>query len=163
MNSEIYNFTVKDVYGKNISLAKYKDKVMLIVNVASQCGYTKQYKDLEILYSKYKDDGLSILAFPCNQFFKEEPNSDEEILNFCQTKYNVTFDIFSKIKVNSSDAIPLYKYLKEQMRLSSLTKNIKWNFEKFLIDRKGNVRYRIESSKNPLDFENEIKNLLLEK
>lgn len=163
MNEKIYDFIVKDVYGENISLSKYKEKVMLIVNVASKCGYTKQYRELESLYLKYKNDGLCILAFPCNQFFNEEPNDDQEILNFCQTKYNVTFDIFSKIKVNSIDAIPLYKYLKEQMSLSSKNKNIKWNFEKFLIDRKGNVRYRIESSKNPFDFENEIKDLLLEK
>ncbi|MEG0879282.1 MAG: glutathione peroxidase [Malacoplasma sp.] len=162
MISKIYDFIVKDIHGKDISLDKYKNKVMLIVNVASKCGYTKQYEDLEKLYLKYKNDGLCILAFPCNQFFNEEPENDAQILSFCQTKYNVTFDIFSKIKVNSDDAIPLYKYLKEAIRITPRAKNIKWNFEKFLIDKKGIARYRIESSTKPFDFEDKIKELLSE-
>lgn len=159
----IYDFDVLDINGQKVSLNKYKNNVMLIVNVASKCGYTNQYQDLQKLYIKYKDQGLSILGFPCNQFFYEEPKSEKEILDFCQTKYNVTFDMFSKIKVNTVNATPLYKYLKEQIKWSPKATNIKWNFEKFLIDRQGKVRYRIESAKKPLEFEDKIISLLSEK
>lgn len=160
--SKFYNFEVNNIDGKKVSLSKYKDKVVLVVNVASKCGFTKQYENLENMYKKYKDKNFIILGFPCNQFFFQEPKSDKEILEFCSTKYNVTFDMFSKINVNGKEANPLYTWLKEQKPWTQRAKNVKWNFEKFLLDKNGNVRYRIKSKTILEEFEKEIIELINE-
>ena len=135
----IYNFSVKDIDLNDVSLEKYKNKVLLIVNVASYCGLTYQYKSLEDVYKKYKDKGFEILGFPCNQFALQEPGSNEEIKNFCDTSYGVTFSIMNKINVNGSKADPFYNFLKEQKPGIADTPQIKWNFTKFLINKDGCV------------------------
>ena len=135
----IYNFSVKDIDLNDVSLEKYKNKVLLIVNVASYCGLTYQYKSLEDMYKKYKDEGFEILGFPCNQFALQEPRSNEEIKNFCDTSYGVTFNIMNKINVNGSKADPFYNFLKEQKPGIADTPQIKWNFTKFLINKDGCV------------------------
>ena len=135
----IYNFSVKDIDLNDVSLEKYKNKVLLIVNVASYCGLTYQYKSLEDMYKKYKDKGFEILGFPCNQFALQEPGSNEEIKNFCDTSYGVTFSIMNKINVNDSKADPFYNFLKEQKPGIADTPQIKWNFTKFLINKDGCV------------------------
>ena len=135
----IYNFSVKDIDLNDVSLEKYKNKVLLIVNVASYCGLTYQYKSLEDTYRKYKDEGFEILGFPCNQFALQEPGSNEEIKNFCDTSYGVTFNIMNKINVNGSKADPFYNFLKEQKPGIADTPQIKWNFTKFLINKDGCV------------------------
>lgn len=139
----VYGFQATDINGEVQPLSKYKGKVLLIVNVASKCGFTKQYEGLEALYEKYKDQGLVILGFPCNQFMGQEPGTEAEIATFCSVKYGVTFPLFSKIEVNGDDAHPLYKYLKQQLPGSGRDSDIEWNFAKFLIDKKGNpvIRY----------------------
>jgi len=159
MNS-IYNFKVKSINGEEISLNDYKDKTLLIVNVASKCGFTPQYKELESLYQKYKNKNFIILAFPCNQFGKQESGTDEEILSFCQLTYDVTFPIFSKIEVNGKNEHALYKFLKEQKAGLLGTKNIKWNFTKFLVNKNGKVVQRFASKTTPLNIEKKIKELL---
>lgn len=161
MNS-IYDFKEIDINGNIVDFQKYKNKVLLIVNVASKCRNTKQYKDLQFLYEKYKNKGFVILGFPCNQFFMQEPKSNQEIKEFCTLNYNVTFDMFSKINVNGKDANDLYTYLKETLPWTERAKNVKWNFEKFLIDKNGVPRYRIENKTNPMDFEDKIIQLLNE-
>jgi len=135
----IYNFSIKDIDLNDVSLEKYKNKVLLIVNVASYCGLTYQYKSLEDMYKKYKDKGFEILGFPCNQFALQEPGSNEEIKNFCDTSYGVTFSIMNKINVNGSKADPFYNFLKEQKPGIADTPQIKWNFTKFLINKDGCV------------------------
>ena len=135
----IYNFSVKDIDLNDVSLEKYKNKVLLIVNVASYCGLTYQYKSLEDMYKKYKDKGFEILGFPCNQFALQEPGSNEEIKNFCDTSYGVTFSIMNKINVNGSKADPFYNFLKEQKPGIANTPQIKWNFTKFLVNKDGCV------------------------
>jgi glutathione peroxidase len=135
----IYNFSVKDINLNDVSLEKYKNKVLLIVNVASYCGLTYQYKGLEDIYKKYKDKGFEILGFPCNQFALQEPGSNEEIKNFCDTSYGVTFNIMNKINVNGSKADPFYNFLKEQKPGIANTPQIKWNFTKFLVNKDGCV------------------------
>ena len=155
----IYDFTVKNNKGEDVSMSQYKDKVLLIVNVASKCGYTKQYSGLQALYEKYKDKGFVILGFPCNQFANQEPGTDAEILSFCQVNFGVTFPLFKKIKVNGKDADPLYVYLKEQAK-GALGKSIKWNFTKFLIDRDGSVLDRYESKTTPEELDSVIAGLL---
>lgn len=135
----IYNFSVKDIDLNDVSLEKYKNKVLLIVNVASYCGLTYQYKSLEDMYKKYKDKGFEVLGFPCNQFALQEPGSNEEIKNFCDTSYGVTFSIMNKINVNGSKADPFYNFLKEQKPGIADTPQIKWNFTKFLINKDGCV------------------------
>lgn len=156
----IYDFKVKDIYGKDISLSQYRDKVLLIVNVASKCRFTPQYEGLEKLYRTYKDNGLMILGFPSDQFLEQEPGNDKEILLFCQTTYDVTFDMFSKIDVNGDDAIALYKYLKAEQSGFLGSTSIKWNFTKFLVDREGRVVDRYGSSTTPASIEADIKALL---
>lgn len=158
----IYSFIEKDIHGKEIDFNKYNGKVLVIVNVASKCGNTKQYADLEALYQKYKDKGLMILGFPCNQFFYQEPKSENEILEFCTTKYNVTFDMFSKIDVNGKNANDLYTYLKETLPWTERAKNVKWNFEKFIINKNGIPKYRIDNKTNPWEMESKIIQLLNE-
>lgn len=158
----IYDFVEKDIHGNDVSLEKYKGKVVMIVNVASKCGNTKQYAELQALYEKYQDQGLVILGFPCNQFLYQEPKSNEEILTFCQTKYNVTFDMFAKINVNGKEANDLYTYLKQTLPWTQRAKNVKWNFEKFLINRQGEPKYRIGDKETPFSFEDKIVELLNE-
>lgn len=155
-NKSIYEFTAKSIEGTDVNFSDFKGKVLLIVNVASKCGFTSQYEGLEILYKKYKDMGLVILGFPCNQFGKQEPGSEEEIKNFCQTNYGVTFPMFAKIDVNGENAHPLYQFLKEQAPGILSTKDIKWNFTKFLVDREGNVVTRYASATSPEAIEKEI-------
>ncbi len=156
---ELYNFSVKDKSGKDISLEEYKGKVLVIVNTASKCGLTPQFKDLEELYKKYNKDGLEILGFPCNQFANQDPASNEEIQEFCQLNYGVTFKIFSKIDVNGSNAHPLYNFLKKEKK-GLFGSAIKWNFTKFVIDKNGNVIKRFPPKDSPLKMESLIKNLL---
>lgn len=155
----IYDFTMKDAQGVDVNLSDYKGKVLLIVNTATGCGFTPQYKGLQDLYNKYQENGLEILDFPCNQFLHQAPGTDEEIVSFCQLKYNVTFRQFSKIEVNGKNASPLYVYLKEQ-KGGTMGSRIKWNFTKFLVDRGGNVVRRYAPTVKPEDIENDIKELL---
>lgn len=155
----IYDFTVKDNKGNDISLDKYKGKVLLIVNTATECGFTPQYQGLEELYKKYKDQGFEILDFPSNQFEGQAPGTDTEIQNFCTARFGTTFDRFSKIDVNGENEDPLYSYLKK-FQGGLLGDKIKWNFTKFLIDRDGNVVERYSSQKKPENISKEIEKLL---
>ncbi|MBK7227512.1 MAG: glutathione peroxidase [Ignavibacteriales bacterium] len=147
MDKNIKQIIVKDINGKPVNLSDYKGKVLLIVNVASYCGYTKQYAGLEEIYKKYKDKGFEILAFPCNQFGEQEPGTNEEIKNFCSSKFDVTFKLFDKIDVNGKDKSPLYSILTDNEVTGKA--DIKWNFEKFLIDKNGNVVARYTSKVEP--------------
>lgn len=156
MPKTIYDFSMKDIEGKEVSLAEYKGKVILIVNVASKCGFTKQYEGLQALYEKYVDKGLVILGFPSNQFGSQEPGTEDEIMEFCTTNFGVTFPMFSKIDVNGDNADPLYTYLKKEAPGILNTKAIKWNFTKFLIDREGKVIDRYGSAETPEELEETI-------
>jgi glutathione peroxidase len=147
------DFEVKRIDGKDVDLSTYKGKVVLIVNVASQCGYTDQYENLENLNRKYKDRGLAVLGFPANEFGGQEPGTDEEIATFCKTKYAVDFDMFSKIVVNGDGIAPLYEYLTSETTNPKFGGDISWNFEKFLIGRDGQVIARFASDVNPEDPE----------
>ena len=144
----VYDFTVEDQKGNNVSLKEYEGKVLLIVNTATGCGFTPQYKGLEELYEKYKEKGFEILDFPCNQFFRQAPGTDEEIHTFCTLKYNTQFPRFHKISVNGDEAIPLYVWLRSQ-NAKKKNKNIKWNFTKFLIGKDGEVIDRFEPMTKP--------------
>ena len=155
-----YDFSAKKIDGTNIPMSTYKNKVVLVVNVASKCGYTPQYEGLEKLYKSYHEQGLEILGFPCNQFKNQEPGTAKEIQNFCKVNFGVTFPLFSKIDVNGDNADPLYVYLKKQAPGFLGTESIKWNFTKFLIDRKGNVITRYGSSTKPADIAKDIEKLL---
>ena len=151
----IYDFTVKDKKGNDVSLSEYKGKVLVIVNTATKCGLTPQYDALEALYEKYHDKGFEILDFPCNQFLAQAPGTVEEIDSFCTLKFNTKFPRFAKIKVNGKDADPLYVYLKEQM-----PGRIEWNFAKFLIDKNGDVAERFASTAKPETMTDSIEMLL---
>ena len=155
----IYDFKAKDYKGNEVSLSEYKGKVLLIVNTATKCGFTPQYTELEELYSKYKDKGFVILDFPCNQFFRQAPGSDEEIHTSCVLRFNIAFPQFAKIDVNGKNQHPLYAFLKESCPVRK-GKNIKWNFTKFLVDKEGNVIDRFEPTEKPSDFESKIAALL---
>ena len=144
----IYDIPLKDIDGKSALLKPHQGKVLLVVNVASKCGYTPQYTALEALFRKYKDQGLTVLGFPCNQFGGQEPGTNAEIKRFCSTKYNVTFPMFSKISVKGEDKAPLYQYLTEKAN-PAVAGDIKWNFTKFLADRNGHVVARFESAVTP--------------
>ncbi len=146
--SGIYTFTLNSIDGKPAPLADYKGKVILVVNVASQCGYTPQYSALESIYEKYKDKGFVILGFPANNFGHQEPGTNEEIKTFCTRKYSVTFPIYSKISVKEPDQAPLYTYLTKETA-PGIQGEIKWNFTKFLVDRNGNVVQRFEPAVTP--------------
>jgi glutathione peroxidase len=161
-SKNIYSFTMKTIDGKEKSLSDYKGKVLLVVNVASLCGFTPQYKDLEATYLKYKDKGFRILAFPANNFGHQEPGTDKEIKQFCQSKYSVTFDMFSKISVKGDDQHPLYQYLTKD---SPFPGEVKWNFQKYLVDRDGNIVAMFPSRVKPTDKEvvEKIEALLKEK
>ena len=156
----IYEIEVKDIDGKNVSLKKYENRVMLIVNVASKCGYTGQYAGLQELHESYASEGLSILGFPCNQFLSQEPGTEDEIKNFCMSSFGVEFDMFSKIDVNGANTHPLYLLLKEQAG-GFVTDGIKWNFTKFLVDKNGKVVKRYAPSITPKEIEEDIKKLLI--
>jgi len=156
----VYDFEVKSIRGETVSLSEYRGNVLLIVNVASKCGFTPQYKGLQELYDKYKERGLVVLGFPCNQFGRQEPGTEEEIMEFCETNYNVTFPMFAKIEVIGEHAHPLYKYLCNEAPGILGTKAVKWNFTKFLVDREGNVVDRFAPSVAPEDLEKHIEKLL---
>lgn len=156
----IYDFDVTTITGETISMTKYKDKVLLIVNVASKCGFTPQYEGLEALYKKYKDQGLVILGFPSNQFSNQEPGNNEEIQQFCTLNYGVSFDMFSKIDVNGDNTHPLYNYLKEEATGVLGSESIKWNFTKFLVTKDGKVYDRYGSVTKPESLEEPIEKLL---
>ena len=148
--SGVYSFTLNSIDGKPAPLADYKGKVVLVVNVASQCGYTPQYSALEATYEKYKDQGFAILGFPANNFGAQEPGTNEEIKTFCTRKYSVTFPMYSKISVKGADQAPLYAYLTKETG-PGLTGDIKWNFTKFLIGKDGAILARFESPVKPDD------------
>lgn len=153
----IYDFKVKDDGGKEVSLADYKGKVLLIVNTATRCGFTPQYKDLEALYEKYRSEGLEILDFPCNQFGQQAPGTIQEIHEFCTANFAIQFPQFDKIEVNGENAHPLYTWLKSQKGFEG---DIKWNFTKFLISRDGQVLKRYESAVKIADIETDISNYI---
>ena len=155
----IYDFNAKDINGKDISLSKYKGKVLLVVNTATGCGFTPQYNALEALYKKYEEKGFEILDFPCNQFGKQAPGEDHEIKDFCEINFGVSFDQFSKIEVNGKNEHPLYTYLKSQ-KGGILGNKIKWNFTKFLINKNGEVVARFAPNVKPENIENDIIKLL---
>ncbi len=183
-SKSIYDFTVKDIKGQDVSLKNYEGKVLLIVNVASKCGLTPQYEGLEALYKQYKDQGLEILAFPCNQFLEQEPGTNEEILDFCSINYNVTFPLFDKIDVNGKDESPLYTFLKSKAPFKGYPEGyekfadqltmihqktgsefekgdaIKWNFGKFLISKDGKTILRFEPMVSPADLKADIEKML---
>lgn len=146
----LYDFTMSDIDGKPVSLSQYKGKVLLVVNTASFCGNTPQYADLETMYEQYQEKGFEILAFPANNFGQQEPGSNAEIKGFCLTKYSVSFPLFSKISVKGSDKHPLYQYLTEQ---SPFPGDVEWNFQKYLIDRSGNVVGKFHHRTKPLSPE----------
>jgi len=158
--ASIYDFQVKDIKGQSHSLSEYKNKVLLIVNVASKCGFTPQYEGLEKLYQELHEKGLEILAFPCNQFGGQEPGSSEEIQQFCDLNYKTSFPLFEKIEVNGENSHPLYQYLKIEQKGILGTEAIKWNFTKFLVDRSGKVVERYAPQDKPESFVSHIQKLL---
>ncbi len=151
----VYDFKVLDQQGQEVSLSKYEGKVLLIVNTATKCGFTPQYDALESMYEELKDQGFEILDFPCNQFFRQAPGSDEEINTFCTMKFNTKFTRFKKVEVKGNDAIPLYKWLIAQNE-EGKAKSIKWNFTKFLINRKGEVVARFAPTDKPESFKDRV-------
>jgi len=155
-----YDFTLLDIRHKKVDLSYYKHKVILVVNVASQCGFTPQYKELEALYQKYKEQGFVILAIPTNQFKNQEPEDDASILNFCTMNYGVSFPLFAKADVNGKNTLPLYTFLKKEKKGILGSEAIKWNFTKFLINKEGEVIKRFAPSTSPLACEESIKKLL---
>lgn len=156
---EFYNFKAHLMNGKEVKIEQYKGKVILVVNTASKCGLTPQFKELEELYETYREEGLEILGFPCNQFAKQDPGSNEEINEFCTLNYGVSFPMFTKIDVNGEEAHPIYKYLKAEAK-GVLSSDIKWNFTKFLIDTKGDVIKRYAPIVAPSKIKVDIERLL---
>ncbi|EQA45672.1 glutathione peroxidase [Leptospira broomii serovar Hurstbridge str. 5399] len=159
MAQNLYELTATLNSGKEKKLEDYKGKVLLIVNTASECGFTPQYKGLQEMYDKYKSEGLEILGFPCDQFGHQEPGTDDEIQNFCQVNFGVQFPLFKKIEVNGDGAHPVFKYLKNEAP-GLLGKAIKWNFTKFLIDKQGNVIKRFAPTTPPEKIDEKVKELL---
>jgi glutathione peroxidase len=158
--ASVHDFSVKDIHGKTVTLDRYKGKVLLIVNTASKCGYTPQYKGLETLWQKYRAQGLEVLGFPCNQFGAQEPGTEDEIASFCEVNYGVTFPLFAKVDVNGDGAAPLYRHLKAAKPGLLGTEAIKWNFTKFLVDRKGAVVARFAPNDEPAALAGDIEKLL---
>ncbi|WP_318641119.1 glutathione peroxidase [Flavobacterium ardleyense] len=156
---EFYNLEAKKISGETVSMSEYKGKTIVVVNTASKCGFTPQYKGLEELYQKYKDQGLVILGFPCNQFGKQEPGKAQEIQEFCEINYGVTFPIFDKVDVNGSNTHPIFKYLKSNLG-GFLVSSIKWNFTKFVIDKNGKPIKRFGPTTKPEDMESFVGSLL---
>ncbi|WP_413291676.1 glutathione peroxidase [Bdellovibrio sp. HCB185ZH] len=160
MEQSLQSFTVKDSAGRDISLEKYQGQVVLVVNVASKCGFTPQYKGLEELYEKFKGQGFTVLGFPCNQFGAQEPGNNEEIQQFCSLNYGVQFPVMAKVDVNGSKADPLYKWMKESAPGILGTELIKWNFTKFLIGKNGKVLKRYAPNDEPKDMVEDIQKAL---
>jgi len=160
MSNNIYQFSAKNTLGETVELTSYKNKVLLIVNTASDCGFTPQYKGLQNLYQKHQAQGLEVLAFPCNQFKQQEKGSDEEIKKFCDLRFNIKFPLFSKIDVNGDNAHPLFDFLKTQAPGVLGSKGIKWNFTKFLINKEGDVVKRYAPTTKPEAIEADIEKLL---
>ncbi|HZG14440.1 MAG TPA: glutathione peroxidase [Candidatus Bathyarchaeia archaeon] len=156
----LYDFTVTTIQGTEKSLSDYRGKVLLIVNTASKCGFTPQYKGLQALYDAYRDKGFEVLGFPCDQFGHQEPGNEDEILQFCELNFGVTFPLFAKINVNGPQAHPLYQYLTKAKRGILGSAAIKWNFTKFLIDGSGQVIKRFAPTDTPEKIEEEVKRLL---
>ena len=154
-----YEYSANNIFGEEVDMEQYRGKVVLVVNTASKCGFTPQFKELEQLYQEYKDKGLEILGFPCNQFGKQDPGTNKEVLEFCQLNYGVTFDMFEKIDVNGDNAHPIYKFLTNE-RKGIAGKKIKWNFTKFLIDSQGKVIKRYSPTVVPLDISEDIESLI---
>jgi glutathione peroxidase len=161
MNTQFYQFEAKNLQGKTVKMEAYKGKTVLVVNTASKCGLTPQFEGLEELYKKYKDKGLVVLGFPCNQFANQEPGDEKSISEGCMINYGVTFPMFSKIDVNGETAHPLYKYLKSELG-GVLGSKIKWNFTKFLIDTEGNPVKRFAPTTKPDKIEKYLENILNE-
>ena len=158
--ASVYEFSGKTITGEDKPIADYKGQVLLIVNTASKCGFTPQFKGLESLYEKYKDKGLMVLGFPCNQFLNQDPGSDAEISEFCELNYGVTFPMFAKIDVNGDNAHPLFRHLTAAAPGLLGSKAVKWNFTKFLVDRQGNVVSRYAPATKPEDISADIEKLL---
>jgi len=158
--TNIYDFEAETIRGESKTLGDFKGKVVLIVNTASKCGFTPQLEGLEALHKAYSEEGLVIAGFPCNQFGHQDPGANDEIQEFCQVNYGVSFQMFAKVDVNGSNAHPLFQHLKKEAPGVLGSKNIKWNFTKFLVDREGNVVKRFGSSTKPKDIEKDIKALL---
>lgn len=154
-----YDFSAKNIDGQQINMNEYKGKVLLIVNTASKCGFTPQFKELEELYKNYNDEGFEVLGFPCNQFMNQDPGDNSEINSFCQLNYGVTFTMFEKIDVNGENAHPIYKFLRSQEK-GLLNDGIKWNFTKFLVDSQGNVIRRYAPATSPVNIKGDIEELL---
>lgn len=160
MAESVYDFSVTTIMGLPRSLRTYEGKVLLIVNTASKCGFTPQYAGLQELYDRYHDQGFEILGFPCNQFMNQEPGSNEDIQQFCQLNYGVSFAMFSKVDVNGDKAHPLFEYLKKEAPGALGVKAVKWNFTKFLVDRQGKVLERFAPSVEPAEIAPAIERLL---
>lgn len=160
MTKNIYEFTCEDSSGQKIELSSYQGKVLLIVNTASQCGFTPQYEGLEKLQQTFADENFSVLAFPCNQFGGQEPGTNEEITEFCKLNYNNNFPIFSKVDVKGNDAHPLFSFLTREKKGLLGTENIKWNFTKFLVNKEGEPVSRYAPSTTPDKIQSDIENLL---
>jgi glutathione peroxidase len=158
--STVYEFSARDISGKDTSLDAYRGKVLLIVNTASKCGFTPQYKGLQALYDQYHDKGLEILGFPCNQFGRQEPGAEDQISEFCELNYGVSFPMFAKIDVNGDDAHPLFDHLKSEAPGLMGSKTVKWNFTKFLVDQNGKVVRRYAPKDKPADIAADIEKLL---
>jgi glutathione peroxidase len=156
----IYDFSAKTIDGQDKQLDEYKGKVMLVVNTASKCGFTPQYKGLEELYRQYKDKGLVVLGFPCDQFGHQEPGDENEIKNFCSLNFDVSFPMFAKVEVNGDKAHPLYKHLKEEKPGVLGSEGIKWNFTKFLVDKSGKVVKRYAPTDKPESLAKDVEKLL---
>lgn len=155
-----YDFSAKTNMGIEKNMKDYNGKVLLVVNTASKCGFTPQYEELQKLYEEYKDQDFEILAFPCNQFGNQEPGDNEEIRSFCKLNYDVTFQLFDKVDVNGENTHPIYKYLKENVKGLLNSKDIKWNFTKFLVDKNGDVVKRFAPIKKPLSMKKDVEKLL---
>ena len=160
MTNSIYDFSCQTTGGKPRSMSDFQGKVLLVVNTASKCGFTPQFAGLEELYEKYREQGLEVLGFPCNQFGKQDPGTNEEITEFCQLNYGVSFPMFGKIEVNGSGTDPLFQHLKKEAPGALGTERIKWNFTKFLIDSNGKVVKRYAPTVKPKDIEKDVKKLL---
>ena len=158
--SSVYDFSAKDIDGQEQPLSRYKGKALLIVNVASKCGFTPQYAGLEALQRKFADKGFDVLGFPCDQFGHQEPGNEQEIKNFCSLTYDVSFPMFTKIEVNGEAAHPLYRFLKKEAKGLLGSEAIKWNFTKFLVDRDGKVVARYAPTDKPASIEKDVAALL---
>lgn len=152
----VYDFSARDIDGNERALAEWRGKTLLIVNVASKCGFTPQYKGLEALWRKHRDQGVAVLGFPCDQFGHQEPGSEEEIKQFCSTTYDVSFPMFAKIEVNGENTHPLYQWLKKEAKGLLGSESIKWNFTKFLVDADGNVVKRYAPNDAPEKIEKDL-------